>query len=137
VHYKSWFAGVGVGLDYYRIRTIPLIIDLRKAFGNSRNKFFIYTDVGISFSWVTDKEKIPYTANDKFSNGFYNNAGVGYRIAVDRKKSLLIDIGYSFKNSTAAYEPPVFNYGDRALWGSQQKVNYNLHRIMIKIGWEF
>jgi len=137
VHYKSWFAGVGVGLDYYRIRTIPLFIDLRKSFGKSRNKFFAFADGGIGLSRATDKEKIPYAANDRFSNGFYSNAGVGYSIAVNRNNSLLMDIGYSFKNSKETYKPPVFNYGDMALWGPQQEVNYDLRRVIIKIGWEF
>ncbi|HVY74956.1 MAG TPA: hypothetical protein VG890_09015, partial [Puia sp.] len=42
--YKSWFAGIGVGLDYYRLRGIPLFLDLRKTFGHSRNKPFVYAD---------------------------------------------------------------------------------------------
>ena len=136
--YKSWFAGAGIGLDYYRIRTIPFFIDLRKEFGKSRSKFFVFADGGIDFSWATDKEKIPYTANDKFSNGFYRSAGGGYKIAVNRNNSLLMDIGYSLKNSKETYRPPVLNYyGPEALWEPQQQVNYNLSRVIIKIGWEF
>ena len=37
---RSWFAGIGVGLDYYRYRTIPLFVDVRKEFGNANNKNF-------------------------------------------------------------------------------------------------
>src|ERR1700693_3532063 len=57
VNYKSWFAGAGLGLDFYRLRTIPLFADFRKEFGKSSNKIFVYSDVGINFSWVTDQQK--------------------------------------------------------------------------------
>src|ERR1700712_5956221 len=47
--YKSWFAGIGLGLDYYRYRTVPLFLDLRKEFGKSSNRLFLYADMGVSF----------------------------------------------------------------------------------------
>ncbi len=34
MQYKSWYAGIGLGLDFYRYRTIPLFIDFRKEFGS-------------------------------------------------------------------------------------------------------
>ena len=42
IKYKSWFVGAGVGLDYYRYRTIPLFAELRKEFLKSANKIFVY-----------------------------------------------------------------------------------------------
>src|SRR5579862_3368717 len=44
--YKSWFAGMGLGLDFYRIRSIPLFADIRKEFGKGNNKLLVYADIG-------------------------------------------------------------------------------------------
>jgi hypothetical protein len=135
--YKSWFAGVGVGLDDYKYRTIPLFFDVRKEFGKSDNKFFIYADAGIHFSWVTDKQKMPYVGDDRFNNGFYSDAGMGYKIVLSKNNFLLMDIGYSFKKLKETYKPPIFSYGMEALYGQEEQNNYNLNRLSIKIGWEF
>src|SRR5450432_2856838 len=55
--YRSWFAGIGLGLDFYRYRTIPLFLDIRRQFGRSTNKLIVYADMGINFFWLTDNEK--------------------------------------------------------------------------------
>ncbi len=86
--YKSWFTGVGLGLDFYRIRSIPLFADIRKEFGKENNKLFVYADFGINFSWATDQQKTSYVQGDKFSNGFYNDLGLGYKVSAGEKKML-------------------------------------------------
>ena len=91
--YKSWFAGVGIGLDFYRFRTIPLFVDIRKEFGKSNNKLFVYSDMGINFSWVTDQQKTSNVENDKFGNGFYGDWGFGYKVLVHKKNNLLLSLG--------------------------------------------
>jgi hypothetical protein len=140
IQYKSWFAGVGLGLDYYQYRSIPLFLDLRKEFGKTKNKFFLYGDGGISFSWVTDKQKMIYAADDKFKNGLYYDAGAGYKIFINRNSSLLINIGYSFKKVEETnnsyfitYSPGWPIYNNEPL----QKYDYSLHRLSFKIGWGF
>lgn len=142
VNYKSWFAGVGVGLDFYRLRTIPLFADFRKEFGKSNNKVFVYSDIGINFSWVTDQQKTNYVQNDKFHNGFYGDWGLGYKVMVNRKNNLLLSLGYSYKRTVETYDQFYYNPGINIIQGSQsddqsQKINYSLNRLTIKIGWEF
>jgi hypothetical protein len=139
VNYKSWFAGIGVGLDFYRLRTIPLFADFRKEFGKGNNKVFVYSDVGINFSWVTDQQKTINVENDKFHNGFYGDWGLGYKVMVNRKNNLLLSLGYSYKRTVETYDQiyyPTFLPGP--MEGDQeQKINYSLNRLTIKIGWEF
>jgi hypothetical protein len=136
--YKSWFCGIGVGLDFYRYRTIPLFFDLRKEFGKSTNKLFLFTDAGINFTWITDNEKTNYVLNDKFSNGFYFEGGVGYKIRVVNNNSLLLSLGYSYKKLYETYAYPVYvMYTQNADNNSTEKINYSLNRLSIKIGWEF
>src|ERR1700748_880249 len=43
---KSWVVGAGVGLDDSRFRTLPLFVDIRKEFGTTQSKFFLYADAG-------------------------------------------------------------------------------------------
>lgn len=140
--YKSWFTGIGVGLDFYRLRTIPLFIDLRKEFSKGSNKLFVYSDMGINFSWVTDQQKTSYVENDKFGSGFYGDWGLGYKVQVAKKNNLLLSMGYSYKKTVETYDPLYSStgifYGQEApSYDQTQKINYSLNRLSIKVGWEF
>ncbi len=139
--HKSWFGGIGIGLDYYRFRGIPLFTDIRKTFGHSRNKVFVYTDGGIHFSWVTDKEKNNYGPPGKFSNGLYLDGGIGYQIQINRKNGLLLNLGYSYKKVTETVPAYTYYYYPMILGGNSlpntNTYNYHLNRISIKAGWAF
>ncbi len=139
--YKSWFAGVGLGLDFYRIRSIPLFADIRKEFGKGNNKLFVYADMGVNFSWATDLQKTSYVQNDKFSNGFYSDLGLGYKVAAGKKNAVVLSLGYSYKKTIESYDQqyydPGFIYTLTAQADGKEKINYSLNRLTVKIGWEF
>lgn len=138
--YKSWFAGIGLGLDYYRFRTIPLFLDIRKEFGRGNNKFFMYADGGISFSWVTDMEKSGYWPDEQFHNGFYSDLGLGYRTSVGKNSAFLISLGYSYKKVNETYSNNYIPYNylpDPGLLYDKEQINYSLNRVSMKIGWVF
>jgi hypothetical protein len=138
VQYKSWFAGVGVGLDFYRYRTIPLFADLRKEFGHGTGKAFVYADLGISFSWVTDDEKMAYEPDDHFSNGFYNDFGIGYKMSVGKRNALLISLGYSYKKIVESYQDGIyFGYLPTEGYDNREQIESHLNRLTIKLGWAF
>ena len=133
IQYKTWFAGAGVGLDYYKIRSIPLFFDARKEFGKTDNAFFVYGDIGINFPWATDKEKI-YPANDKFPNRMYVDAGIGYKLKLKNRTALLFSAGYSYKKITEqsyGITPPPYGVPP---FDSFNEIDYNLERLSIKIG---
>lgn len=145
IQHKSWFGGIGVGMDFYRFRSIPVFADLRKTFGHGSNKPFVYADGGISCTWATDKEKGYYANDSHFSNGLYLDGGMGYEIHISGKNALLLSVGYSYKKVADRfptfmpypldYMPNVQNpYGSP---GPTNTYNYYLHRISIKIGWAF
>jgi hypothetical protein len=140
--YKSWFAGAGVGLDYYRYRTIPLFIDVRKQFGKRSNKLFVYADAGISFYWERDKDAKQFYYNDKFKNGFYWETGTGYKFKINQKLSLICSAGYSYKNITEEGSYNFYYTGGIGFLGPPvssflNKINYNLNRLVLKAGIEF
>jgi hypothetical protein len=140
---KSWFGGVGLGLDYYRFRTVPLFFDLRKELGKSANKLFLYSDLGVNFSRVTDKEKTNYVVDDKFGNGLFVEAGLGYKAVIGKNHGLLISVGYSYKklretyNSIQYYYPGIFRINPEQNINNQNQINYGLSRLSIKMGWQF
>ena len=149
VQYKSWFGGLGVGLDYYRFRSIPVFADFRKTFGHSKNKVFVYGDGGVSCSWVTTKEKNNYYGNlDRFSTGWYVDGGLGYQIHISGKNALLLSLGYSYKTvkesipvTYPALYPPAIDFmlgvPPGLATGLTDRYDYHLNRISIKIGWAF
>lgn len=139
--YESWFGGVGLGLDFYRIRSIPLFADIRKEFGKGNNKLLVYADMGINFSWATDQQKTSYMPNDKFSNGFYSDLGLGYKVAAGKKNALILSLGYTYKKTVESYDQVYDDPG--FIWtltfqnNGIEKINYSLNRLTLKIGWEF
>lgn len=137
--YKSWFGGIGLGLDYYRYRTIPLFLDIRKEFGNGSNKLFLYSDMGVNFCWLTDNQKMNYYLDDQFKNGMYADFGAGYKIGLGKSDHdhLLLSLGYSFKKLKETYDAPEYFYPPAAGPASKDEINYSLNRLSIKIGWEF
>jgi hypothetical protein len=141
--YRSWFAGVGLGLDYYRYRTIPLFIDIRKEFGKSAGKLFVYADGGISFAWLTDVQKTGYLPDNSYHNGFYSDLGFGYAKSIGNKSTLSISLGYSYKKLSETYLGsypyyyPLNYYTDYPQNASKDQINYSLNRLSIKLGWMF
>src|SRR5215217_526732 len=49
IRYKSFFCGIGVGLDNYYYKTIPVFADIRKNILSRKSTPFVYADLGISF----------------------------------------------------------------------------------------
>ena len=92
----------GIGLDYYRYRTIPLFLDLRKEFFSGPDKLFVYADAGVSFAWVSDNQKSGYI-DEKFSNGFYDDFGLGYKRVIAKHSAIILSLGYSYKKLSQTY----------------------------------
>ena len=96
VTYKKLFTGIGVGIDYYKSKTIPLFIDIRTSI--AKTNFFVFADPGYNFpSKNKPDEKVAYYNTYDFFGGFYAELGVGYKMRLTRKSSLLFSSGYSYK----------------------------------------
>lgn len=97
IGYKTWFTGVGIGLDYYRYRTVPLFLDVRKDFSSKVNRPFIYGDAGVHLPWVRTSERSWWGGKSDYEHGMYYDAGVGYSLDIGKKRSLLFSGGFSLK----------------------------------------
>ncbi|HYF30677.1 MAG TPA: hypothetical protein VD993_06135 [Chitinophagaceae bacterium] len=124
--YKNWFAGIGLGLDRYRIRSVPLFFDLRWNLFNNPNTPFVYGDIGGHFPWVMDKDKSEWMTSN-FKGGLYYDAGFGYRLGIGKNRGIVFSGGFSLKKmretrypriwceapfctQPAAVDPEVFNF---------------------------
>ena len=134
------FAGVGIGLDYYLYRTVPLFADFRYEFGKTKNKFFAYADGGVNFDWVEeDYNDGPIFIWDgsrnttKFHDGAYTDLGLGYTVGSKKGGGLVLSLGHSYKSLKKTV-----SYMD---WRTQETISdiyhYNFNRIVLKVGWKF
>ena len=96
---RHWFAGVGIGYDRYRIRSVPLFLDLRYSLFNKPSTPFIYGDIGYNFDWPEDRDKGNWYTSD-YSGGLYYDAGLGYRVGINKKQGIVFSGGFSFKKMT-------------------------------------
>jgi hypothetical protein len=106
VYWKNWSAGLGVGLDYYSHKTIPLFFDLRRTLPILKNKTFLYADLGESLPpRQHHSEDVWYgTVYTSYDGGLYYDLGLGYAIPIG-KKDLLLSLGYSQKEWKEKNEP--------------------------------
>ena len=136
----NMFAGVGLGLDYYIYRTVPLFADFRYEFGKTKNKFFAYADGGINFDWVEeDYNDGPIFIWDgsrnttEFHDGAYTDIGLGYTVGSKKGGGLVLSLGHSYKSLKKTV-----SYMD---WRTQETISdiyhYNFNRIVLKVGWKF
>lgn len=135
IFYKSWFAGIGIGLDYYTMRTIPLFIDARKDLFQKRRTPFFYVDGGIHFDWLKKKEK-PAWGSSEYNRGFFYDLGAGYKFGIGKRDALLISTGYTVKilreermSAIQCIRAPCIPQNDY--------FDYTFRRITFKVGWQF
>lgn len=134
-YYKTWFAGIGVGLDYYMMRTIPWFVDVRKELFKKRRTPFLYADAGIHFDWLKSKEKPGWGSGD-YNRGLYYDAGAGYKLGLGVRDALLISVGYTLK--TLREERLLVPQCIQAPCNpSVEYYNYTFTRLNLKVGWQF
>ncbi|MEO5995740.1 MAG: hypothetical protein ABIN89_03465 [Chitinophagaceae bacterium] len=139
--YKNSFLGAGIGIDYYRFRTVPVFADLRHQFGSGPRKFFLYGDIGYNLDWLTDKNKeqeniYSWSSTNNFKGGLYYDAGIGYKFALKNSDAFVISTGYTFKklkNKTPETRCPFLGTCSMEI----DTYKYYLSRWVIKAGWSF
>ncbi len=127
---NNWFAGVGVGMDYYRFRTVPVFLSARRERLFNRS-FFAFVDAGVAVPAVRKQEKNEWLLKDDFYMGFYSETGVGIKIPAGKKMSLLLSAGYSFRTLREEAEFPSAS----SYWPSPNTENvyrYKFHLLTLR-----
>jgi len=134
IKFSNWFSGIGIGVDNYRYKTLPLFIDGRWYFGDDKNGF-IYGDIGYNFP-MKDKpgKEVYYYSSYHFTGSIYTDFGIGYQVPLYKKSSMLFSLGYSSKqlqtkigvvSECLGCQPYLYNY------------KFGLERMILKAGLVF
>jgi len=137
--YKTWFAGLGTGLDWYYQRSIPMFASINKGFlKKGERNLFISADGGLSFPWKRDNAiEWNYGSNGKFYPGLYWSSGLGYKIGIGKNSdAVLLHVGYSYKHliEKNTIVNPCFN---PPCPESTERYDFRLRRLSLKLGWNF
>lgn len=128
----KYFAGVGTGIDFYKSRTIPVFLDLRRELSSKINTPFVYADAGVNFYWQNSLQKEQHEFR-KFLPGLYYDLGVGWKLKAKNNRGFLISAGYSFKQVRERIKnlwsaPTVQLQED-----SYDRYNYLYRRVIVKV----
>ncbi len=136
IQFANWFSGIGIGVDNYRYKTLPLFIHGRRYFGADKNGF-IYADFGYDFSLKNKPGKeVYYYDSYHFKGGIYTDIGIGYQFYLSKNSSFLFSLGYSYKelqskigvNTCPFIGPCYVDYS---------KYNFDYGRMVLKAGLVF
>jgi len=134
---KSYSFGIGTGLDYYYIRTVPVFLQIKKAFRETKNSVYVYADAGFDYPWPSISNKATQGNMDLF-NGHRLAGGIGYQIPLKKNLMLLLSGGYSYKQVKQNVQGWVTIYDPRVDWFDYtQHYNYKLSRLVFTIGLSF
>lgn len=126
------FAGIGVGIDYYHQRSVPVFLELRRFFSRQPSSAFVYAGGGLNFAWKEDKgDEGLYTSS--YDNGLYFDLGVGYTFSVGGREAFVLSAGYSGKSYTARESTPQYCPGGNCPPRIAES-EYKLSRIVLKAG---
>lgn len=143
--YGNWFAGIGAGLDFYRYRSLPFFLDMRRTFAlKNGNRLFVYADAGYNIPWIKRKDpayniwgwpnNLEY--KHKYTGGPYMDAGFGYAVRFGRGNALLLSVGYSHKYFSER-QTTITRLTENRNQVDIQRFTYSMNRLMIKTGWQF
>ncbi len=132
VRIGQWFTGIGAGIHYYGMRSIPLFADVRKSFGNKPNSPFVYADFGLNIPWETPAQLQGKGYEPSKKKGGFYDAGIGYSLAGKKDRAVLISAGYSYKKMIN--QSPMYSIG---IWPGPpiyETFTNHFRTIVIKLG---
>lgn len=137
----NWNFGIGTGIDYYELRSIPLYTDIRYHFGKQQ-KVFAYMNLGYNFDWVQkmdDKVYImpPVINTLKYTGGLYGDWGIGYNIKISKHHSLALSTGFSIKQMGEEYQELLFSIWPWPVTNESaiRKFDYTFKRVSLKVAY--
>lgn len=134
VAFKTWFTGIGVGVDNYKYHSLPLFLEISKTMGEGE-PLHLYGNAGYNFALKNQpEERLSYFDNYKFKGGFFADMGVALRAKFVQKTALVFRAGYTFKQVEADMGYKNDCIGCQTYF-EQYKFRYS--RLVFKAGIEF
>lgn len=132
ISYKTFSLGVGVGIDHYYFKTVPVFADLRKNIYRKTQTPFVYLDLGTNLPGK--KEEVTQWKTTSYDRGFYYDFGCGYKWMLKKRLYINASFGYSQKKYGMKEEYP--NVGTDP--GAYPNLyDYRLQRFSMKMGLGF
>lgn len=139
----KWRVGIGVGIDNYGTKSIPVFVDVRRSFSNKKWQPLVYADGGIDYHLYNDafnSKLFDQTNMFKLFNTFFGEAGVGLSKAISKKNSINITLGFSYKQ--LSYLERDFNATFPVIAGSLYNTNdiqkdFYYRRLALRVGMQF
>lgn len=125
--------GAGLGLELLNEAYMPLVLDIRYTFKNSKVSHFIYVQGGYAVSIETpdpyDYDYYSYYGSDlKSKGGYLINPGIGFKLNLNNRNAFSFGIGYKFMQVQHTYNE--FNGQE-----IERTIKYN--RISLGFGYHF
>lgn len=127
IKFKTFAFGIGVGLDHYYFKTVPVFVDVRKNIFDKTNTPFVYADLGTNFP--TEKNSSDMWRDRDFEKGSYYDLGFGHLWGMNKGGAFMVSIGYTQKRIT---ENSLYSWAPR-----YESIDYTLRRLSIKAGLSF
>jgi hypothetical protein len=137
---KNISFGIGVAMEYYKIRTVPVFAEIRAGIGKSK-RTFAYINAGPNFMWPLASQYVSHWiyngafSRDHFSTGFYGDAGLGYIFRLAKKNDMLVSLGYSVKTVHQSYAESLYSQSPPYTPETfDRKLDYTLNRLALRVG---
>lgn len=137
VRMKSLQIGLGAAIDYYKIRSLPLYLDLKYKW-RGKPAPFLFAQGGYNVAWALEHQhstEKSSTGTTVYNNGSYFNAGAGAYVFRDGKEAVSVSLGYSVKKLTELYQ--VTSWAGGVWYYNNAKMDYTLRRISLTLAYEF
>jgi hypothetical protein len=132
ISYRTFFVGLGIGVDNYYFRTIPLFADVRKNIFEKEQTPFVYVDAGSNFPWK--KDETTTWQQTTYQAGLYYDVGIGYKWTILKHFCVNARFGFSQKKYASREE---YHYTPLDPEVPPDRYNYRLQRFLIKFGLGF
>jgi len=138
VFYKTFTAGLGIALDNYYHRTIPVFIDLRKDLFTKNQTPFVYADVGVNMPWIKKSGELNWVKSE-YDHGSYVDVGFGYKMKMNKRFFANLGFGYSQKTikEKRSWVARPFDILPNEEEGGYESYRYALRRFSVKAGLSF
>ena len=138
VRYKDYSAGIGVGMDNYYYKSIPVFLHLTRKISIKNMSPFVYTDIGLNFPEDRTPD-VEYWQTRKYSNGLYFDLGIGYSVPLYKKMSMTFSLGYSQKHMDEKRDQGYFIGFPNRIYHEMpsEYYSYSFRRIALKAGLSF
>jgi hypothetical protein len=143
----------GGGIDWYRYRSVPLLLQGRYHFGKGHWRPFVQLSAGLNlvapsegqrrYSWqpVAPPEgrigiSWPFQAvAHSYQHGYYADAGVGYTLYNKRGRGLALSLAWQRKTLGESW--PDWQWAGGQLVQHRQQLRWTLDRVALRVGWQF